>query len=642
MKKNRKRYLFTAVLLCILSSTLSAQVEKLSEAEQNRCLRQLEQYLKDADSGKVQLPGFLLNHLKKQKKTGGAKAVNAGRVANAAAAQTLNYPLVWFDVPAMSEYQRLPDLFPVDGEALEPVRIIMAQDEYEPGSFVIYPLKDLGKVQLTLSEFRNEKGTVFPASELDLKVVKVWYQNGNGWYSYFGDHGLKLTPELLLNDEDLIKVDTKKIQNYARLTDPRTKEVSYAWISAPADFDKRYTEHHRTPSVFQPMKENFRDAETLQPVTLNEGEFKQFFLTAHASAETESGLYKGNIELKDHTGKLAGVIPVSIKVLPFVLPDPMAKDGKRDYITMFYNYTGFELIAEENGGDLKLARKQFLATLKNQVKHNQKYHWIRADFGTPEFLEHLDLMKKAGCNLDSVFVASVNRKMSPEETREYCMKHLGHNNVYLGHGDEPPAQWFVQQRPFFKSWQKEGFKFIIAAGDQAFYAAGYFYNFFNYSMPPENEKAPQLWNDVGNAHVAWYACHHVGPENPAFNRRQYGMAAYLSGFSATCNYAHHYGPYNDRRNTYKPMVFAYGCYDGVIDTIAWEGYREGIDDIRYATLLKTLARKAMQSGDVEVRYKGGIASQFIAEINRESDNLNKIRLEMIRHILNLQAALAAK
>ena len=35
------------------------------------------------------------------------------------------------------------------------VRIVAAKDEYEPGSFLIYPLRDLGKTQLTLTPFKT-------------------------------------------------------------------------------------------------------------------------------------------------------------------------------------------------------------------------------------------------------------------------------------------------------------------------------------------------------------------------------------------------------------------------------------------------------------------------------------------------------
>ena len=120
-------------------------------------------------------------------------------------------------VPAMSEMMRLPDKMPEDGVKGGTVTIIAAKDEYEPGSFVVRSDEDLGKVEFTLSEFRSDADVLFPADALDLKFVKVWYQNRNAWFSYFGDTGFKLCPELLVNDEDLIRVDAEKAANYARL-----------------------------------------------------------------------------------------------------------------------------------------------------------------------------------------------------------------------------------------------------------------------------------------------------------------------------------------------------------------------------------------------------------------------------------------
>ena len=127
----------------------------------------------------------------------------------------------------------------------------------------------------------------------------------------------------------------------------------------------------------------------------------------------------------------------------------------------------------------------------------------------------------------------------------------------------------------------------------------------------------------------------MGVENPDFNRRQNGLAPYLAGYSALCNYAHHLGPYNDDSTGYKPMVFAYGIYDGVIDTLQWEGYREGIDDIRYATLLKTLAQKAVKSDDFATKVLGRRALHFMATIPKNRGNLDAVRLEMAQKILEL-------
>ena len=122
-------------------------------------------------------------------------------------------------------------------------------------------------------------------------------------------------------------------------------------------------------------------------------------------------------------------------------------------------------------------------------------------------------------------------------------------------------------------------------------------------------------------------------------RRQYGMAAYLSGWNCVCNYAHHYGPYNDASSPYKPMVFAYGCGNGVIDTLQWEGFREGIDDIRYATLMIRLAREAAESEDLQTRYTGKLALQYLAEFKRDEEDLDMCRMEMVNFIMRLREKL---
>ena len=129
---------------------------------------------------------------------------------------------------------------------------------------------------------------------------------------------------------------------------------------------------------------------------------------------------------------------------------------------------------------------------------------------------------------------------------------------------------------------------------------------------------------------------HTGPENPEFNRRQNGFAAYLSGYTALCNYCHEFGAYNDDSVGYRPMILAYGHYRGSIDTLQWEGFREGVDDIRYATLAVKLARKAAKSKKTDVRYAGNLTLQYLASFDRERGDLDACRYELISHILKMK------
>ena len=555
--------------------------------------------------------------------------------------------VVYYAVPAMSNLMRLADTYPLDGSALAPVRIFSAQNEYEPGSFLLYPLEDLGKVELKLTPFKNAKGTQFPADKLDLKVIKIWYQNGNGWYNYFGDTELKLIPELLLNDEDLIKVDTEKVQNYARLTE-KDGSVSYQWMTPPKEIDRRigwpsYRSSYFRP--FSPMKENFSDAPTLKPVTLNKGEFKQFFLTVRTEKGQEPGVYKGAVDLVKQ-GKKIGSVPVAVRVLPFELGAPGSyANPDKEFLISSYAYTDFSMIMWENGGNYELMKKQYDAWLRNLAAHNQTMFITRHNVMSYEGWKTLEMFKDTGMRLDYVMGGSPSGR-DPLEwehnakiQKAFYHKLLGHNNIFLSYGDEPSAASARPMLPLLEHYQKHGFKFYIAAKTQVFYVAGYLYDFFNTAYDPTNQNATEMWNEVGKAWVAWYAVQHVGPENPAYNRCQNGMAPYLANYSALCNYAHHFGSYNDRSSGYKPMVFLYGAGHGVIDTLQWEGFREGVDDIRYATVLKRLTAEATVHKDMQVQYAGRRALQYLAEIKAGEADLNEVRLNMVQHILKLRKLL---
>ena len=280
--------------------------------------------------------------------------------------------ILYYSVPAMSETQYLPYVYPEDGEFAKPVRILAAGNEYEPGSFLLYTREDLGKLTFEVEDLKSQDNQIFPKSALDLKIIKVWYQNGNGWFSYFGDDGLKLCPELLLNDEELIKVDTKKVANYARLTEA-DGSVSYRWLNPPRAVDNRIEDApgYRLDESFCAMKPNFKDADTFQGATLVPGEFKQFFLTAHVT-DQKPGLYSGNITLKNKKGKVVGKVPVQLRVLPFTLPKPKTYfDIDKDFLAFFCEYVGLEHVRQINGNDYELAEKQLIALLRNFVAHNQ-------------------------------------------------------------------------------------------------------------------------------------------------------------------------------------------------------------------------------------------------------------------------------
>ncbi len=153
---------------------------------------------------------------------------------------------------------------------------------------------------------------------------------------------------------------------------------------------------------------------------------------------------------------------------------------------------------------------------------------------------------------------------------------------------------------------------------------------------PDNHERIARWKGMDDVWVGFYACQHTGSENPSFMRRQHGLLGYMNGLNMTFNYEFAIGPWNDRSyDLYKPMVIAYRNYGGFVDTLQWEGYREGIDDIRYATKLQQEIRKALASGNIDYVCEGRKALQYLAALDPDEMDLNCVRAEMIEYILKL-------
>ncbi len=557
-------------------------------------------------------------------------------------------PLEYYIVPALSDVKRLPDTFPWDGSPGGELRILAAGDEYEAASFVIFSFEDMEKMELKFSPLVDSNGTSFPAENLDLKVVKVWYQNGNGWYSYFADPGMELVSELLLNDENLIKVDTATKANYARVDSPTGGK--YIWISPPGLIDSRYDEHgYLKFQTFRPLGEPFADATTLQPVELKAGQFKQFWLTAHVPKNAVSGTYRGKIQLTK-TGEKIAEISVALRILPFELPAPKSFNNREFLVTLYSCPTIFQLM-KGNGGDRTLAEKQLLTMMINMRQHNLLHPMMNYPRG--EMLRrHIELMQEAGLQTRPIIGNTIKflghggaplgnkeltiAKNEAEEWRKFYLDTVGHTDAYLGSGDEPPAIWVAKMRPAWKFFHENGLKIFTAGNEQMFVKGGYIYDMKPVAGYPEQAEKTKTWNTVGHAYTGFYAGQHIGSENPSFVRRQHGLLSYLSGFNMVCNYEFAIGPWNDwATDLYKPMTLAYPTHDGLIDTLAWEGFREAIDDIRYATKLKELAEKAVDSGKLDNVYAGRKVLQWFALLDGSSANLDTVRAEMINYIIGL-------
>ena len=552
------------------------------------------------------------------------------------AASAAKAAVTWYAVDPMSERRYLPDAAPVGGLKGEPVRIVAAQGEYEPGSFVLTSDAGEGKVDFAVSALKSKDGASIPASAIDIKTVKVWYQAGTSWFTYFQDTGLKLCPELLLHDEDLVKVDEKKVANYARIDDGGGK-FHYHWITTPRGVDTGKSD------AFLSMKENFKDAPAFAGATVEKGRHKQFLLTVHVPDGAKPGLYGGEIRLRRRADKAdLGAVPVKLRVLPFSLPEPCTFfDWNKEFRTWFCTYISLDNIMEVNGNDRELARRQLKSVMADFVRHNVRIPCYRGAFTDPEIAQSL------GMDLEHICYGGMKLSWSKADMRHHArrlrtrVERLTGKPLdgYMTFGDEYGLGMLKGMRDMIRIYQEEGFKFQLNC-HYGYTAGGYLADLYWPSARPDltsKDMAEHFNNLGGEGYFGWYASQHTGVENPAFVRRQYGLGPYRAGLSANFNYAQRLQGWNDiATDLYRPMMLVYGCGDGCLDTLEWEAFREAIDDIRYATLLQRLARPLVGSANVDVRYTARKALQVLSDLDGDDYDLGAARLEIVRHILALR------
>ena len=579
-------------------------------------------------------------------------------------------PMLPISIYPYDANKRLPWRLPFDGKSTGSVDLHGARGEFEAASFMAYPFREVKAFHLVPTDLTGPGGAKIPASAIDVRVVKCWFTTRPGWNTYFGGGRQfgTLSPELVLHDDAFIKVDRPTRSNYIRCDyrdGPR-----YICIS---EFGTQ-----ESVESFDYNIEPIRDAKTFQPLPLHEKALQQFWVTVKIPADSKAGRYAGSFQLTEN-GKPCGSLPLSLTVHPFTLPAAATHYNMDIPMTgTWMHHIGF--LDKESGGSFSNAIHRLFNEYKNMAEHNMLHPWtVSFDEGRYSDLTvfQLDLMKKAGLSLRPLFgdlsgtdlgwflmdldkekyggdiSVEANRELFDERVAIFSNKvtkalqkvedTLGHRDVYCPGWDEAGPSGVRREMPMFTLLRSFGGKpfCTMATPDLCSYAVG------QGDVPASYGRTnAKNWHE-GGATVTSYAAPFSGPENPEVWRRYLGIRAYIGNYDGcnAYNWYEGYSVWNEfafESPQYKNFCIVYPTADGVVDTVAWEGVREGYDDIRYLTLLRRLAREALRSGDRELVRLGKRSMAWAEMINPETVQLDRMRLESAERIARLQKALSAK
>jgi len=448
-------------------------------------------------------------------------------------------------------------------EVTKEIRLFACKGEYEPCSFAIYALDDLKNLRITAGDFIDEAGNLIDKSNMDIRVVRsLPYRIG--------------------------------------------KENKYEM--APGILEK----HDSTD--------------------IKKGSTAQFWITVRIPENAVPGFYKTTLKIENSAATQASIITFRMRVLPIKLDEPEilygmcycipSKKGmypeniKKHFQDMsahgmnsgwFWPSPGVE---NKDGKMIldfsKTTPQRCDGTMQSLDELMENY--LAAGFTKPWICGSLHTIQFPGKLYSKEFDTALIDCLGQLEQHA---KNKNWPTFYLQYLDEPGnSESAMQRAEYYWPLIKKNFPQIKIFSDtvsQAFKRLDPWVDIRGYHgsyVTEEEIRATEKSGDV----FGFYNYSSMG-RDPKWDRFRWGL--YTDRINAKFNYCWVYAWPSEKDPLWN---YVFCSPEGPIPTLAWEGVREGIDDIRYITTLKNLITKARQSKRPE----------WIAEANNAENELTRI------------------
>ena len=511
------------------------------------------------------------------------------------------------------------------------INVRAAKGEIEPLSFVLKSVfKDIEDVELVKRELAGSAHTL-DVSNIDIRIVKRWYQNPGEASSLGATYkagGRRLVPELLLKDEELVRVDHKNKRNYLRLDFPSGSR----FVSISEELPE-----NRSRIIARLEDFPVRDSKKLQPITLTKGEYKQIWVTLKVPDEIKEGVYQGAIDVIKR-GRVLATIIINLEVLPFKLLKP-------NKIYSIY-YRG--RLAKEGSISSELKNMmQYHAEQKNMAEHGIDIPTLYQGRGERELSTVLQIRDRYWPDSKPLYYLGLGtgngRSTSALKSLERDVQHLlattrrfNISDVYIYGIDEAKGDLLVSQIQAWDTVRRNGVKVFTAGYRGTYDKVGEHLDLLNLGGYPQKGEIEKF--RINGKKIFSYGYPQTANENPYIFRKNYGLELWRNGYHGAMPYAYQDSMgfiWNDFDNrSYRDHAFTYPTVDGVIDTVAWEGFREAIDDVRYIATLEDY----IVSIPVEEQIPESLlrAKKLLERLKYHgAKDLSKMRGEIINSILEI-------
>lgn len=519
-------------------------------------------------------------------------------------------------IPAATNTKILPASTISPSYLSDQMLITASPGEYKPASFVIWTRQDITSLLPQPTDLEGVISSI-PYSNIDIRAVKPWYQAG--YDIDVGHAGRYLTPELLLKDDSLVKVEGENWDLW-NVSNPNAKN----YLKVNGDYID-ISENHAAVSGFSitPVTSlPISDAAILQPLDIPAGYNQQFWVKIYIPQNTPSGTYNGEIKLKIGY-RVIGELQLRLQVLPIKLADP--------YLTYSIFYRG----QLKDKGTISSEDKnpiQFKAEMDDLSSHGVTDPTIYTADNLSVLGSVLAIRNGAGMSNQAVFFLDNPAKYGDETFKKYIQSY-GTTDVYLYGIDEGSSSDNI---PIINDYHSRGFKAFVALNQSNADALAGILDLAVVSRNPNSSLAAK-YHSYGHK-IFSYANPQIVPEYPGTFRLNYGLLLWQKDYDGAMDYAyqHSFGEiWNDFDGNIRDLAFTYPTMNGVVDTIQWEGFQQGVDDVRYLTTLLGTIRIAKAAGRDTTAVEAWLTK--LKASNLAWQDLDEIRDRMIFYILNLDS-----
>ncbi len=563
--------------------------------------------------------------------------------------------------PPISNHLILPRTpLPKTCKRAKRMKVVACRGEYEPASFVLTTDQPLEGVKVEVGTLSGPAGNI-PKEAVDIRTVKLTYREFHDNKKHEG----QAIPILLLHDDSLFSI--KKNPKYGM----KKGDPGDPYFNVPR----------------QPVK----DSAELVPLRVED--FKQFWVTVHVPEHAAAGTYRAPVRIVARNAK-AQELSLEVKVLDFRLLPPMLEysiyyPAYLDTEDLPSHYRAAGSVTTEWKGTMgaPLSSRQYRLELENMLAHgvdNPIIYYIGWNATSLTRLEKMVRIREAVGMKKSLHLlghpAFLEERPPTEEERKKSIEAVqeivawaqqrGYPEVYFMAGDEFAGERLLSERPSLEAIHAGGGKVFAAGGLDIDEFVGdlmdlpvigskvgnQVLSLFATMDPhdpeaiprmlPEIEKAgsirhllaPEYRRAIHNIHARGFKCYtYMNPMPgvffPEMHRRNPGLGLWRVGFDGISNWSftHIYGSVTDNSFIWS---YVWRTEDGVIDTLNWEAFREGVDDVRYLTTLLAALKRAR--GVFPNDPLVADSDKWLRQVDIEKGDLDQIRGEMIRRIEQLE------